>query len=261
MQTVQEQIERLKTTIAKQEIEIMALEKEVDELHHEIAPFEKRFNRVVQPVLDRIDAVKAAIQDIEDARRGRRSAAAAENLWQQVVDNAPPNADSGATAEQDPLPSSKKAGVKDESLKAIYRRLARQYHPDLATDEADRERRNRLMAMINAAYQDGDRHTLITLSEEADTEESAQKTESDDLKMPLDKLKLVQLQQHSADLAVKIADLKIEHHDLMYGTLMDLKIQEKLEKAKGRDLLGDLVQDYEREYHTLMKRLDRLRTR
>jgi len=41
-----------------------------------------------------------------------------------------------------------------EELRALYRRLARLCHPDLATDEADRARRQDLMRRINAAWHD-----------------------------------------------------------------------------------------------------------
>jgi hypothetical protein len=41
-------------------------------------------------------------------------------------------------------------------LKALYRDAAKRIHPDLATDEAEKERRTMLMASLNAAYDAGD---------------------------------------------------------------------------------------------------------
>jgi hypothetical protein len=41
-------------------------------------------------------------------------------------------------------------------LKALYRDAAKRIHPDLATDEAEKERRTTLMAALNAAYDAGD---------------------------------------------------------------------------------------------------------
>ncbi len=43
-----------------------------------------------------------------------------------------------------------------ESLKQLYRQIAKKIHPDLATDEAERVRRQDLMAAVNQAYEDGD---------------------------------------------------------------------------------------------------------
>jgi DnaJ-domain-containing protein 1 len=39
-----------------------------------------------------------------------------------------------------------------DSLKKLYREVAKQVHPDLATDEADRARQRELMAAANQAY-------------------------------------------------------------------------------------------------------------
>ena len=44
-------------------------------------------------------------------------------------------------------------GASQATIKAAWRRLARQHHPDLATDEAARRRADRRMAEINAAYE------------------------------------------------------------------------------------------------------------
>jgi hypothetical protein len=41
-------------------------------------------------------------------------------------------------------------------LKALYRDAAKRIHPDLATEEAEKERRHTLMAALNAAYAAGD---------------------------------------------------------------------------------------------------------
>jgi DnaJ domain len=44
-------------------------------------------------------------------------------------------------------------GASQATIKAAWRRLAREHHPDLATDEAARRRADRRMAEINAAYE------------------------------------------------------------------------------------------------------------
>ncbi|NVN93489.1 MAG: hypothetical protein HXX11_23230, partial [Desulfuromonadales bacterium] len=47
-----------------------------------------------------------------------------------------------------------------KSLKSLYREVAKAIHPDLATDEEERLRRQELMAIANQAYGDGDRLAL-----------------------------------------------------------------------------------------------------
>lgn len=52
------------------------------------------------------------------------------------------------------------------SLKSLYRGVAKAVHPDLASDEGERQRRQELMALANEAYQAGNRHILIDLLSE-----------------------------------------------------------------------------------------------
>jgi hypothetical protein len=45
-------------------------------------------------------------------------------------------------------------------LRALYRDAAKRIHPDLATDDAEKERRTTLMAALNAAYEAGDAEVI-----------------------------------------------------------------------------------------------------
>jgi len=49
---------------------------------------------------------------------------------------------------------------KQKSLKNLYREVAKAIHPDLASDEDERGRRQELMAVANQAYEKGDRASL-----------------------------------------------------------------------------------------------------
>lgn len=52
------------------------------------------------------------------------------------------------------------------SLKSLYRGVAKAVHPDLASDESDRRRRQELMVLANEAYQTGNRQVLADLLSE-----------------------------------------------------------------------------------------------
>ena len=137
----------------------------------------------------------------------------------------------------------------------MYRQLARQYHPDLASDEADRERRTKIMSLINTAYQDGDMDSLQTLDEAT----PHQKAEVIDSQMPLDMMVLRSLQRQFHDLAVEIRDLKEQRHNLRYGHLMELKLEETLAKSRGEDFLAELLDELQTEYWRTMRELDEIR--
>ena len=53
--------------------------------------------------------------------------------------------------------------LRKDSLGAVYRRLAKELHPDLERDPAERERKSRVMQDVTAAYTRGDLHGLLQL--------------------------------------------------------------------------------------------------
>lgn len=256
--STQEKVERLQATILKQEQEVAKLKAELAELNKELAPFEQRYNKATGKIRARIEAAQAAIHDLEDLRHKQfweDSKDTLDDLWRR---NQRQNQAMSSDGEADPLaemPITPRRLITDENIKQLYRRLARQYHPDLAKDEAERDHRTQIMAMINEAYRDHDIDALHALENTKPTDESA----VPDHQLPLAVLKLRQLEQTSADLAVQIQDLKAEHYELMHSTLMDLKLREKLAKMQGRNLLEEVVKDLHTEYQSLMDYLSKLR--
>lgn len=252
---LQAKIERLQATITAQEKEITALEKEIYDLRHELEPFEKRYQQATARIQARIEAAQAAIRDLEDLKEKQfweESQTTVEDLWKRQAGDQSPKRDS--PPEPEFLVTPPKRTVADP-LKQLYRRLARQYHPDLARDDAERNHRNQIMAMINDAYRDQDIEALRALDDT--TPEDA--ATLPDPHLPLAVLKLRQLEQTSADLAIQIQDLKAERFDLSHCEMMDLKLREKLAKLGGRDLMAEIVEDLQKEYQALMRYLDKLR--
>jgi|SRR6266404_4203705 len=54
------------------------------------------------------------------------------------------------------------------ALKGLYREVAKRVHPDLTSDEADRGRRQKLMAEANRAFELGDANRLARILEDSD---------------------------------------------------------------------------------------------
>jgi len=54
----------------------------------------------------------------------------------------------------------------EKSLKSLYREVAKSIHPDLASDDHERFKRQELMAIANLAYQEGDRTRLQQIMKE-----------------------------------------------------------------------------------------------
>ncbi len=168
--------------------QLATFEAEVETLARELAVFEARYLEATGEAFSQLDRAErlvrrvrrvadevARLRDLvqrrptESARSARRveTTAAARRSGSPrsptgegspVRDDAPPLLDEDEEVEL--------LGGGDSGLKALYRRLARLLHPDLAgADEAERARRSELMARVNDGYRRGDRAALELLAE------------------------------------------------------------------------------------------------
>jgi hypothetical protein len=125
-------------------------------LSAEVRSFELRYGRVVGVRLAELDQVEAEIAE-EWARRHPNDNQAAENA-RRTRERFESSSRSASAATAAPYP--KQA---DGNLRALYREVARQLHPDLAADDESRYLRTKLMADANRAYEAADEDVLRTL--------------------------------------------------------------------------------------------------
>ncbi len=260
------EIERLEVERARLETLLADLEAEVLDLRRELLEFKQVYDRVVQSVATRLDAVRAAIADLEQRR-------AAEVLgdynplpsaWTPPPGYVPveeqfrrtwrvtPDEAEAPTIVARARQTTASLDDREICLKRLYRQLARRYHPDLATDPDERERRTPIMARINEAYAARNLDALQTL---ADQPEQAA------VEAPLAALRLHDLRQINAQLARRLAQLERERADLLNSDLMALKIDDRLARRQGRDILREMAARMEQEYAACLLRLDQLRRR
>ena len=199
---IQDTIANLRFKIADQEKEIVILERNIEDLKADLADFEDRYNKIIKPLSEQIDAAKSALNTMRDLllKQQMGDSLKVESLWRGNGNSRnepyiPPHERDFAIPEPIDMPKRE-----HKNIKALYRQLARLYHPDLGTDEADRERRTKIMSLINTAYQDGDIDSLITLDEST----ADQKTDVIDSQIPLDMMVLRGLQGQFHGLAVEI---------------------------------------------------------
>jgi len=123
----------------------------------------------------------------------------------------------------------------ESELKAVYRRLAKIYHPDLAGSEEERAEHQKVMAEINKAYAEKDLDALRAI-ERAAKEKEVRKGETTPEK-------LIRLMRQSYDL-----DKTIENFLKELGEVKEsptFKLKEAVEKgaAEGRDILEEIEED------------------
>lgn len=255
-QDIGEQITWLKNAIAQLESELVLVETEVEELRYEIAIFEVDYNRRIQPIIQRIEAVKNAISDIEALRKqqSNRSDHSLESLWRAAAGRTPPPPPDKDFPPISP-PISQAVHDDNERIKQLYHQLARRYHPDLAKDEEDRQRRNEMMLIINEAYAKRDFQALKRLDKETKTATLSGSSTTTSYQ----KVTLRILRERYHQLAEQVDNLKIERASLLQSDMMDLKLKSSLARARGRDLLAELAQELEEEYWDWVRKLDALR--
>lgn len=252
---IEAQIKALQTQILELEREVSQVELECQDIKQELADFEKRYNELVKPLTVQIKAVKDAISSLRELQLKKQlgQKIRLENLWQNINATPPPEPEfEFNTADK---PNETKDG---KNIKQLYRSLARRFHPDLAKDEPDRDRRTKLMAMINHFYHESDYDSLKALD---DTAPNVAKKDAPfiDSNIPLTTMILRRLTNQYADLVIRLRDLKEERDDLRYGSMMGLKLEDSLARARGEDLLTDLAQEYQQEYWDLMHEMQQLR--
>ena len=156
--------------------EVTALDDEVKALARALLAVEARYREATGAAFEELDRAEGFLRRLrrladllsrleEALRRGPRPPARAAR-------RAPPAGEARRVRAEAPSPvpepppaeaAGRPAGLE---LKALYRRLARRLHPDLARgDEAERARRSDLMARANASYARGDLAGLELLAE------------------------------------------------------------------------------------------------
>ncbi len=104
------------------------------------------------------------------------------------------------------------------------------------------------MSQINAAYTAGDLDALQALADD-----------SSDPNAPLSALTLRSLRKQLDELDAQIGRLTSERDELLYGATMKLKLDDKLARLKGRDLLAEMRAQMQHEYDVLLAQLDEMR--
>ncbi|MFQ5400647.1 MAG: hypothetical protein ACE5E7_13750 [Anaerolineae bacterium] len=239
-----EQVAYLHALLNEVRDELVEAEAELAERLAAINAFEFKLRARLRPFINRLDAVEA---DIEQYRR--RLFQLGES-WQDEDGNgaswfthdAEAVFDSAAAAAADyrymgqPPPSPPPSLSADESaeIKRLFRRLARRFHPDMGVDEADRERRTRLMMAINAAYAAHDLAGLQQLALEPDSLDLAAHAKSD--------------QQLAEVLFRELGRCRRRHQEVkeelaVLARHKSTSLMHRVEQAaaNGRDLLAEIV--------------------
>jgi ABC-type phosphate transport system auxiliary subunit len=124
-------------------------------------------------------------------------------------------------------------------LKSLYREVAKRVHPDLATNEADRHKRELLVKQANEAYQRGDHEALRNIL--AEYEDSPESVQGEGVAADLARV-IRQIKQIKA----RLSRIEREIAALMNSDIGKLRVKAEAAVAEGRDLLAEMAADLRR---------------
>lgn len=256
----QDRISELKALLEELRPQLIEAEAQLAERLAAISAFEYRVRSRLESLSRRLDTLQAEIDELRRELRRYR-----DNFF--LGDEGlprPPDADPGWRFEEHAAssgsyryrtrvdtPRPAPEGQRLASLKQLYRRLARRFHPDLVLDEADRAYRTDMMMAINAAYARGDLEELERLAAEPDSllhEPETPQEMAAALQREVDRCRR-RLDEIAAELTT------LEGHD-------SAKLMKRVERAAaaGRDLLAELAADLRRRISEKMVERDILET-
>jgi hypothetical protein len=235
------ELEKKKAELAALEVTLAQQELELTTLQATLRAFERRYLSVVGARYAELDELQAQLAEAQ-ARRNPQNIEAHARA-EQARTQAHESAHTTAAASQGP-----QKFEPSDSLKKLWREACKRIHPDQVTDPKERERRNKVMAEVNRAYEDGDEARLqAILYEWADSPETIQ---GEGVAAELVRVirKLAQIEERLRVIAVQLNQLKA-------SDLYQLKNKVDAAAAEGRDLLAEMVVHVEAQLAEARKRL------
>jgi len=221
-------LERLQAEIALKRSALAEHLAQVTRLQREVALFANEYDRVVGKLQDQLDAVCQQIESLKQASESSRF------VWGETYNSLEEQFERYRQPQAAP-PVRRVAD--DSTLRTVYRRLARRYHPDTAIDPAEKARLTVIMARINAAYRAKNIDELYAL-EKSPNAAAANKPLAPIPAGPPTFSDLLKLMNQLDD---QITDAKIAYQALVNSPLMLLKIEASLAKGRKRDLLQEVA--------------------
>jgi hypothetical protein len=238
------ELEKKKAELSVLEAELSQRELELATLQAELRAFERRYLRVVGIRYAELDEVEAQIAETLARRKAKDSNA--QQRAAKARAKAQESAEAAGAARQE---KQQLDFAPSDSLKKLYREIAKRIHPDLTTDEKERGRRNQVMAEANRAYEQGDEAKLRQILDEWESSPDTVKGEGAGAELVRVIRKIHQVQTRFSDIAANLVRLK-------QSELWQMKKQVEEAAAEGRDLLKEMADRLEREIEDARIRLD-----
>ena len=222
--SVEEEVARVESLLAERSAELAALREEFQQ-------FKVRYTQVVGSRLAELSEVEAEIREAE----------------RRLLGEDEPGAEDAEEETREAQASRAPAG---KGLRKLFWSVARMFHPDRASDDAEARRRHAVMAEASRAYREGDVESLHALLGDEELQlycATAHGHEEED------------------DLAARLVRLREELLTIEFGlkrirqdALYRLKLKADEEARHGRDALAQMAESVTRQIAKARRRLAHL---
>jgi len=231
-----EELAAIRATLAERELDLV-------DFRSRLAAFEGLYLRQVGALYAELDEWKARISELHARLDPSASKTEQAQKAREQARQTHEEAHGKASETRDFTPS--------PDLKRLYREVARRIHPDLAKDSSDLERRTRLMAEANRAYETGDAEALQRILDEY--EDGADAVEGEGIGA-----ELIRIIRQISMARARVAAIEQELAALRQSEIALLKNQAEEKERDGSDLLSELatavreqIEIARREYQSL----------
>jgi len=224
----EEELKLKKQELQALENRLIELELQLANLRGELTAFETLYLKTVGVRYAELDEIEAQIAELLAQREPENPKA------QETAREARARAEESRTGTTELAIKEAKWFSPSSSLKNLYREVARRIHPDLAANEADRAKRQRLMAQANQAYENGDEAKLRAILEEYETSPEAVFGEGAGVD-------LVRVIRKIAQVKRRLAEIDAEMQQIMASELFELKKKVDDGAKQGRDVLEEMA--------------------
>jgi hypothetical protein len=242
-----DEIARLRLRLNKKRDYIAILELELFNTRAALYKYQQLFNQNILPLERRLRYLRSLLYKALEAQRGNGNNEQPdygepeepeftyqdfdENGWQKVAKHV----------------KKAKSPHLEEKIRKLFRELAKRFHPDLTSNEKEKEWRAQIMTQVNMAYAQRDLKALQALADQPDHPSSTvAQSHQDEVNM---------LKSELVRLDGVIAELKASIRHLEESPAMKLMMESRLQRRNGKDLLTGMVNQLQEQIADLEEHL------
>lgn len=219
----------------------------------EATAFEEVLRARLSPLSDQLDGLEKEVRYYDEQLQRLRNRSVYDDGYPSIDEQMREAGESTTTVSVKP-PSALGRSEGKKQIKRLYHRLARRYHPDLAQDHTDEAHRNTKMAALNEAYSEGSIVEMMALSDSSDigSANGQDREQTQALMVQALETELIRIRRRKQE-------IQVEAQNLHNHPLVQLSLQVKLARINGRNLLGEMAVDLERNIEIKLAERDKLR--